>query len=188
MDTDRIVTLTREESKNLAWVMKARATDSLCHPLQFLLQIGKRLVCIDGFRGHSIPCPKSLMNGKDESALRMLTPVSKVDKNEFVTIIRSENVKVPDVETPTRTPVTQVASTAVNPRYLRDALDGIGSMVVLRIWVDPEGNPTPITIETENGEKVAIVMPMHVSSNVLEPRRLHLVEVSENPAPEMETK
>ena len=62
---------------------------------------------------------------------------------------------------------------AVNPKYLMDALSGMGNMAIIRVYAANQ----PIVIESNYRNRVALIMPMYASEEYLAPHPIVLGEL-----------
>ena len=141
--------------------------------LEYLLKVGKRLVCADGFRAHSIPVIKS-MEDMPDGAYRVVNDPGKHD--EAVTVQSEESLHLPKLGSLVAKDENQLAAIAIDSRFLRKSLKDIGDpFVILRIYKVPsESNDLRrhLTIESLDGECVALIMSGQVGDLLPQTRRL----------------
>lgn len=175
---DRILRVSPEDAKNLKWLMRARAKDDARPGLTCIHRYGNRYVCVDGFRIHSIPVPQTLLNDETKR-IEPLMNMAKLDSDTVLFPVTDSyastspepsgmNKNVPDG-------MTQVAVFAINPKYLIDALTDMGTMVVIRVF----GEKRQVVIESNFGQRLAVIMPMAIPDEYLKPHPIKLIDVPE---------
>ena len=175
MDPKVVEFRTEGESGRFKWAIRALANEMDTRPvLECLMKVGKRLICADGFRAHSIPVIKD-MEELPDGAYRLVNKPRKHD--EAVTIVAEENFKVQTLQTLVGQAENQVAAIAIQAGLLRKSLKGdLGDrFVVLRIYNVPGETDTRrryLTIESVDGECVAIIMSGMVGDMSPQTRRL----------------
>jgi hypothetical protein len=149
----------KDESKILRWLQSACAStnEKDSRPVLTGIRIFDGIVLgCDGFRIHAVPRPDAL-EGDYEGSL-----VGKIPAGEFIAKMEVIEGGYPNYEEiiPDDEPVFEIA---VNAKFLRDALAGMESPVLLRFWKNT--NPMEIMgTGRDDQSRYALIMPMHVST------------------------
>ena len=155
--SELILRLTKEERKQWMWIRKARSQHIDAGVRGAIIKVGNRLFCVDGFRVHSIPCPKFNQPEfqLDEKIILPLTPIQSVmvvEDNPGLGHLPKVSQLTPQIE-------DQICAFAINPKYLAEALRPGQMSNVVRVFKSKEGKPN-LVIVTGLKNEVAYIMPM----------------------------
>lgn len=160
-----IIRGTKEESKALRWLDKAKAGED-----RPILDTWHRrngvLLCCDGFRLHALPTPDCLKDIPDTNQHGQANLAGKIPAGDFVADLETKANLYPNMAQIMPVPAEIILEFAINPKYLREALAGFSgeNMVIIRKYARPESENSdwlmsPITIH--GVERYALVADMH---------------------------
>lgn len=139
----RLFQLSKHEMQQIEWLILARG-DTRDRPyLSGLMVTGDRLVCVDGFRAHSIFAPRSILEDKTLNG-KVLHIATAIDSTQDVCAV---GFRVGDGDGDTIPPEVnrlqakesdQSYSFSINPGFLVDALQSAHGMVRVRLYDDSE--------------------------------------------------
>jgi len=145
-----IIEGTKEESRLIRWLQKAQSDDAARPILTGLHVTEDYVIACDGFRLHATPTPLCLQLARDKQVK------GKVPAGDFAANMEEVEGTYPDIFQVMPNSEATFA-VAVDPKYLREALQGVEGYAVLR-FRSPD---TPIEVFDQYGKHYAVIMPRH---------------------------
>jgi len=154
-----ILRLTYPEQNRFEWMLRARRGEGDRDILESVIKIGKRLLCIDGFRAHSIPLPEwNEPVAEMKSERGVFKPLSQPST---VMVVEKIEEDIPrSLSNIAPAPEDQMIVFQISPRYLTEALCTGQMTATIRVFRNnTTGEPDLVTVEGTDGE-VAYIKPM----------------------------
>lgn len=149
---------TKEESVELRWLAKAQSKNDNQPVLESFHRLGNLTMTADGFRLHVIPTPACLAELPNTNGDAQANYTGRIPTGGFVADVEGHEGYYPNVEVllPTGAPTVEIA---INPKLLREALDGMEEPVIIRQYT----NPGCITVHGVGDQRrYALIMQMHL--------------------------
>lgn len=154
---------TKEESQLMRWLAKAQAGEDRPILTTFHRRNGVVVSC-DGFRLHAAPVPSCLQEAPETNELGQVNYRGKIKAGDFEADLDEVEGTYPDVAQlmPKGEPVAEFA---VNPKYLREALAGLDTMAMIRVYQVPDWSDEtvngPITVHGVANKRFALIMTIY---------------------------
>ena len=153
---------TKEEATGLRWLQKAQSKKGDRPVLEAFHRLDGLTVTADGFRLHIIPTPNCLVELPNTNSDQQANYTGKIPTGAFVTDLEGLDSHYPNVEAliPNGQPTHEFA---INPKYLREALEGLDETAIVKLYADSNC----ITVQgTCDQERYALIMRQHYSNGI----------------------